>query len=566
MNTNQKELKITAFRGVCAKPGREALLTQGEAVQMLNFRVDENGYLKKRSGYARICTLPVKPSGICYCKLDTDTEYAWYLVCQNTLYRYVPAYAKLQTVAQLPSAGTSAQVEMFFSHGALYFLDGKEYSVCHGAQITPVEGYIPLRFCAVDPATGIGNEQEAVNLLSAYGRATFRFRTDTDTFTLPESAAGVLWVKRGGLTCMDFTVVEAPGTDGRMAVKMQTAFLPSEEYVEICYRRLAPSGREKLTACPHVYRYGGSGDVRLLFFGGDGGQVWFSADAAQGPTYVPQDAHFIVGRGQEPVTGVCRCFDHLLLFTAHQVWSAAYQSAQKNFALYLLRGDLGNLSPNSVQSIGRQTYSCDGKAVYRWEAASVQGEHKCTRISDPITGQLSETAFAGVRTAVNYLTGELFLQTDTQLWIYQCEQDVWYRYDGIDADGFCSAAGAIGFYRDCGLFCMDDDCCDDDGETIVAVWEGEIPRFTEDGRRRNLLCASVTLFSKEPTEVSVVFTGDRTVMRFPHVRCGQEARYGQTVPLGARLILTNRLKVRITAEDACDVGVCGLQLWLYEER
>ncbi len=484
----------SSFTGIAGTEGVYPDFSLGQAARMRNFRIDNLGRLRRRDGYRLLCECKDTVRGCCYGRLSAIRDPALYYCTATGIYSFEEGagiHHKLHTV----SIGEAwEEVTMFLLGGKLYLLGAGKYYRCDYHTIEEVQGYFPLRYRDLDPTTGAGKEAEAPNALTRMCLARYSPKTPSSIFLLPESAIAVEWVKVGG----QFTSfqVEAGFYDAaRLQVVLEITVPASQDAVELCYRDAREERRDKVLNNPHVYRYGGSDDLRLFFYGNEEAKIYYSADLSShkdAPAYFPYDNCLQVGRGGNSVTGVVRRYDHLLIHTETETFAA--QRKEEGYRLYLVEDKVGCAGYGKSFEIGKDSLTVCSSGVYRLKPQGNLGNRIAQRISEEIASQEGADVLCDAMTLCDPIRQEVWFVTRDLIWIYQYENKVWYQFDRPEAEAFLYCGGVC-FRRGKRIYRYEGGLDTDLGEPILALWEsGPIsPAKARRPLREGAICCYSTL-------------------------------------------------------------------------
>lgn len=157
-------LNIEKFLGINESPDGDSGLKMGEAAEMYNFRITEEGNLKKMRGYS----LVTSDEGA----EDIDGMIWWddllIFVTDGKVFTWDGTdQTELTFFPELSL--TAGKVTLFVFDDKLYFLNGSQYLYWGGGTeyIKNVAGYVPTVLIASTPASGAGTLYEAINQLTA---------------------------------------------------------------------------------------------------------------------------------------------------------------------------------------------------------------------------------------------------------------------------------------------------------------------------------------------------------------------------------------------------------------
>ena len=149
-------------------------LSKADAI--VNFRVNDAGFLEKRTGTALTLTLPARIRGAL--TVPTADSEIIYLVSGSSLYRVTftdgtPSAESLGTLTGAVFMSPTERAELFMFAGKLCVLAGGEYfSYSSDSGLKKVEGYVPLIYRSCNHS-GVGTPFERINLLTNKVRAGY---------------------------------------------------------------------------------------------------------------------------------------------------------------------------------------------------------------------------------------------------------------------------------------------------------------------------------------------------------------------------------------------------------
>jgi len=176
-------LKIENFLGINESPDGDSGLKMGEAADMVNFRITEEGNLKKMHGYSLFASEGAAAiDGLIF--WDDLLVFA----TDGSVFSFDGA-TKTALSFDTDVTLTAGKVSMFVFDEKLYFLNGYEYLYWEGGTevIKAVTGYVPTVSIASNPATGGGTTYEAVNQLTSQRIQKFNGDASATVYHLSET-------------------------------------------------------------------------------------------------------------------------------------------------------------------------------------------------------------------------------------------------------------------------------------------------------------------------------------------------------------------------------------------
>ncbi len=458
------------FTGIAGIEGAYPDFYAGQAERMRNFRIDNLGRLRRRDGYRHLCTLPQEVRAYCYGKMSSAYNDTLYYCTADAVYGYDTVSMSAIKLHDITVGEVWDPMTIFLLGGKLYLLGGGQYYRCDHGSLEEIQGYLPLRYRNVNPIDGKGEEKEAPNALTRLCRALYSPKENSSIFLLPEVATGVEWVKVGGQT-VPFQTETGFYDPVRIQVALEISVPPSVESVEICYRDARADRRQEILYSPCAYRYGGSDDLRLFFYGNEGACVYYSADLSShsdAPAYFPYDNCLKVGKGESPVTGIVRRYDHVLIHTATETFAA--QRKDGSYRLYLVHDRIGCVGQGKCFELGKDSLTVSQDGVYRLKPEGSLGNWVAEKISDAILGKEDPQVLCNAQVVCDPIHKEVWFATGEVIWVYQYENKVWYQFDRPLLHRLLYF-GSVCFEKDNVIYRYEGDCNTDLEEPILALWE-----------------------------------------------------------------------------------------------
>lgn len=462
----EKMFTVNRFLGLHESSDGDTQLKMGEASELVNFKITEDGHLKIRDG--------VEPVALEY---DHLTEYnqeimgVWsgyvgkeiFLVIatctpENVKYEadYIYIYRKdvngtYTGVSSLknPFEWTTGKV-LFFNFG------GNLYALCKAGYIKikkeeaqntfspePVAGYIPLVITAAAPAGG-GTTMEPINRLTDLRRIQYSADGSSTAYKLPNEADTVTALSINGKP----VTVSTNGSFDSTAHIFTFRTPPAEgiNNVGFTYRANPENGsalRAKVLGMRYCETYNGSSDTRLFLYG-DGTNVCIYSGVPESgepsAEYFPDLYEVRVDSNDSPITGMIRHYSRLLVFKPDGTFSISYDAltladgtVTAGFYVRTINRELGNQAMGQVQQVYNYPRTFANGTIYDWKITSsyYRDERYAKIVSSPVHLTLRGAdpdrvvAFDDNRTQEYYL----FLN-DSQgtVLVHRYLLDAWYIY------------------------------------------------------------------------------------------------------------------------------------------
>lgn len=547
---SKQSLYTDCFRGMGASGQKTPLLSEGYATDICNFRIDSQGHLVRREGYRKLCDLPADLRGFYYGRSPASQENAAFALVGTQLFRLRDGQSEWELLCTLPMATASGEVTIFFLSERIYLLDGNDYYYWDNGGSGYVPGYVPLGFSECNPASGIGVACEAHNALSNYMRVQYSLSESGRVFVLPEVAERVAWVKVQG-EYVSYQVERAFFDNNRWQINLDNVAPSGKNIVEICYALYETGARAEVLQNTRVFMYGGSDDLRVFFYGSGAAAVYYSVSLLQNThaaEYIPLGG--IIRVGTCAVTGIVRCYDHLLIQTQKETFTAR-QSGQQ-YLLYLVNADVGCQSIGYAQAIGQDTVTVSGGRIYRLVGTSREGDRVAHRIDDCVYASMPSLK-EGV-CCVNDKDSEVWFATQDSIFVYQYASGGWYRFDIGAVDAFFSAPdGTRGFLRKNSLYLFDEKAKDDDGSPTKAHASFAPISF---GRRAPIVESAICVKGEGSARL-VLKTGTSTTdqLFYACAKGALQPMQTQRVRMGA----ADSHTVCVKSRDRVTISFCGVR-------
>ena len=514
--TEEKVYSIQKWLGLNQAGDGDTNLKMGEASEMVNFRVTNDGALKKRPGMKALHDFGGEING------------AWHGYVGGAEYTVVSAGGKLYTVdvaeRTVSEIGTvaDAHTEFFGFSEKLYILDGTQYQVWAGGESSaaPVAGYVPVVLVNTAPSGG-GTELQAVNKLTPKRRVWFSPDGTATDFVLPEKAiAAVTSVKNRatGDTITEFTADTASGK-----VTFSSAPAAGTNTIEITYVSAGDGSEVKKMRFAEIYN--GATDNRVFLYGDGSNRALYSGlDYDGNPTaeYFPDLNVLDIGDANTPVTQLIRHYSRLIAFKTDSAYSVQYgqitlSDGRETAAFYWspINRAIGNCAPGQVRLVDNNPLTLFNNSVYRWVNSGgyssnlTVDERQAKRVSDRVWKTLCGMDLERAYCFDDNERKEWYCVCGENAAVYNYGLNVWYVYESfpvrymVEFDG--RLFGALG-----GKFVeIADEFRNDCGDSISARWASGNMAFGADYRRKYSAMLWVGISPVAGGELGVTIETDR---------------------------------------------------------
>jgi hypothetical protein len=489
---------ISRWLGLNENPDGDTGLKAGEAAEMTNFRITQDGNLQLRPGFktihsSRIWSGAVRGiwNGFVY-----GTQYTVF-AAGGGLYKYD---FETNTATSILGAGltlSDADVFFFGYSGRLYAINGHEYIEWDGqSPAKNVEGYRPLVAVAVGP-TGGGTALEQVNKLCGLRRVWVSPDGSATVFVLPERGiASVDYVRdRATGQPVSFTYSAEDGT-----VTFASAPDVGTDTIEIGYTHPV-SFRDEALAMRFAEIYNGATDNRVFLYGDGSNRAIYSGldyDGRERADYFPDMNVLDVGTANTPITALVRHYSQLAVYKSDSSYSVRYgtlglEGGALTSAFYITPANraLGNEAPGQALLVENSPRTLASSAVYEWRNYSsysanlTSDERQAHNISSRVHATLSKLDLTLARTYNDRDGREYYILLDGVAVVNNYASDAWYIYRGFDFTHLFTVSGELyGCLPSGDLAHISRRYQNDDGAAIDALWRSGSMSFARDWRKK----------------------------------------------------------------------------------
>ena len=509
-------LNIERFLGINESPDGDSGLKIGEAAEMYNFRITEEGNLKKLNG----CSLYT--SDIAAANIDGMTIWGdlFIYVTNGKVYTYDgedTTELDFDTGVTL----TAGKCTLFVFEDKLYILNGNEYLSWSGGatDIVEVTGYVPTVLIASDPADGSGTEYEPINQLTGQkiqkfngDNATLIYRlyeTDIDSVDLVIADGAELTVTT------DYTVNLTNGT-----VTFDAA--PDEGLDNVSIKWTKSGTTNNIVGMKYVSFFGGENNTRVFVYG-DGTNTIYYSELETGSTvvsaeYFPELNRMDIDLDDVAITSLVPYYGRLFIFKEDSIYYCTDS---------YLTADDGNIitsfpTRNVTKSVGCTVYngaiaipnaivfpSADG--IYIAKGGYVYEQMSESLISERVDNTYKGFTKSNILTMNNQKLGECWFIDDEDVIVYNYRNDTWYKFNILEAaKSVYYNDGDIYFGNDGGEIFLFDTSLSFNGEEIGAYWESGAMDFGFFNRKKFIDRIWLTLKGESNSRVTLDLESDVT--------------------------------------------------------
>lgn len=513
---NEKIVGIQKWLGVNQAGTDDTSLKLGEASGMRNWRVTQDGALRKRPGMKAVHTFPGEIQGT-WCGY-VGGEYVQVAAAAGKLWKIgFPATTAVSELGALADAHT----EFFGFREKLYILNGTQYKVFDGHTLADVTGYVPTVLVGVG-ADGSGTELEQINKLSS--KRKYRIATDgkSTVYVCPESGTLSVSVKNRATGA-----ALAAGTDYTFAegkITFTSAPPAGADVYEVEYT-VASDDSGAVRAMKFSELYNGSTDNRVFLYGDGSNKALYSGlDIDGNPTaeYFPDMNVLDIGDENTPITAMIRHYSRLLAFKEDSAYSVQYGTVTNAegkiipaFYWTQVNKAIGNIVPGQVRLVDNSPYTMFGESVYTWKNNSSYSsnltidERQAKRISDRVWKTLQSFDLRQAYCWDDNDRKEWYCVSGDMAVVHNYGLNVWYLYTNFPVKHFYRVYGRLIGARGNTLVEISDAFRSDCGEAIDARLESGNMHFGADCMRKYSAMLWIGLVPTHAGSMTVTVMTDR---------------------------------------------------------
>ena len=417
------------------------------------------------------------------------------VACDNTLWRiYSPTGSNpyAVTIGSVGGIRTDKGVSFLPWDDDLYILNGFDYYVYDGNDLTTVTGYRPLVAIAISPLLdGVGAESgettgEYVNRLNGLRRVWISpDGNENKTFQLPEkNLASVDYVRRrtNPSATINFSADLSAGQ-----VTISSTLAKGVNTYEIGYT-MSTTYRSQVTGNLFAELFSGTQDTRIFLYGDGTNRALYSGmdtDGMPRADYFPDSYEVRVGAGNTPITAMVRHYSTLITYKPNECWSLQHgivelATDELTPAVYSqpVNRDIGNVAPGQVRLVNNDPISLHRHELYDWSNSSYytsnlsRDERQAKRISDKVQKSIRSLALKSAKTWDDNDNQEYYVAYNGTAIVWNYANNTWYKYTNFPMACMCNFQGNLYMGSTDGtVYLLTDNQRTDDGDEVVASWK-----------------------------------------------------------------------------------------------
>lgn len=543
---NRNIFTINKFSGL-NKSVTPSQIENNQSPDMLNLELDEAGALNKRTGYKKIFNSLIGSEqwsaaqwSSAYWEgdsgADTKINNLWaYRKSDGSIERLLSHGAKLykwddtgNQPTEISGGMADAVAGSFQVDSKIYFVDGTNYKTYNGTSLTDatIGAYIPTVTLGRTP-TGGGTPNEQWNLIGAGFKDSFSSNGSATVYTLSYSGldATTVLCTIAGVTKTEgthFTVDRTAGTVNFAAgTSPNGAPASGTNNVVITAYKTQSAKANEIKNCTLATLYGGSNDTRILLSGNPNylNKTYRSGINASGyadPTYFPENTYSLVGANNDPIQGMVKQYDSLIVYKQNAPHSLNYElnNGVGVFTSKPVNDSVGLYARNTLQLCDNAPIGLHKDGVYRLIQSNTRDERNMQHISEAIDSDLLSESNLSSAVAYDY-DGKYYLTINNNCYVYDYRSDIWYKWDNIKASCFLEYNGYLYFGSNAdGLVYRfyrpgETGAYSDDGEAINSYWFSKLLTFDADTYLKIIDRCYVNIKPNSATSVDIYYSNDR---------------------------------------------------------
>ena len=521
-------LKITRWLGLNENPDGDTQLNTGEAAEMQNFKITQDGNLQLRPGMRPIHSVrawdgPIR--GVWH-GLVAGAEVTAFSA-GGRLWAYDFETNEAQEILHPGTVFTDESAFFFGFSEKLYIMNGREYLEWDGS-LPPeggavrVEGYRPLVQVA-SPPDGGGTSLEQINKLNGRRRVWCSPDGSARLFQLPETDLGTVDYVRDIATG-----AEIPGYSADTAAGTVTfANAPAAETnsIEIGYT-VTENFRRQAEAMRFSESYNGGTDNRVFIYGDGTNRAFYSGLDYNGTPradYFPDLNVLDVGTANTPVTAMIRHYDRLAVFKTDSAYTVSYgaislEDGRTTAAFYVttVNRAVGNAAPGQVQLTLNNPRTLFSSAVYEWRNYSAYSanlttdERQSKNISRRVFSTLGGMNLAKAFAFDDSMLQEFYIVEGGTAVVNSYATDTWFVYRDFDVTCLFRVGGDLyGATAGGDIVSISRTHTSDGGRPINAVWRSGSIALGRDWQKKYISRLFVTMKPEPKSHVTASIRTNR---------------------------------------------------------
>jgi hypothetical protein len=545
--------KVNKFKGV-NKSVTPSQIDDGQSPDMLNFLLDSEFALDKRTGYYALFDKllgaytwadgewssaawtsgtednPVKGLFL-YRKSDGNIERLMFQ--GGSLYKWTDTTNTLIYTGLADTIPTTFQVNDIF-----YFMDGTGYYSYNGTTVSDMTGanaYAPTITLGRAP-TGGGTANEQLNLIGTGFKDSFSGNGSSTTYTLSYAglASTTVTCTIGGVAKTEGTHFTVDRTNGTVNFSAGTSphgapASGTNNVVITAYKTWDDytTRKEKIIKCTLSIFFGGTNDTRVLVSGHPTLKniVYRSSLTSAGyadPTYFPENTYSLVGANNESILNVAKQYDTLIIVKESTTYTMAYEinGGTAQYTTKPINDTVGIYAKNSLAILDNNPTFVSNKGVYQLIQGQVRDERNMKHLSENIDEDLLNEANLDDAVGYDFDKKYYICLPSGKTYVYDYAAKEWLIWNNIKASCFYDEGNYLYFgASDCGCvykFKKVDDvgAFYDDGAAINSYWKSKVFNLKRGDFQKLIDRLIITLKPYSISSAKIYYSADKKVSKY----------------------------------------------------
>ena len=507
-----------------------------------NFRIEADGSLSKRCGFAPLLELPEGKLRAIHAVSDARI----FALIENKLYELDLTLNTCSLKATLTESDTDAC--FFYYDNNLHLIDGTELYAYDGTEFKAVYGYVPLYGKEWHPSTK-GEVYEPINAFSPCLRVSYRIdSTETETLELPFEGESLQLALVNGVAAGTYMFRIASSNHSQISMTKTYAV---GDVIEIFYtpstEKIAEA-RAKAVAHTKAATFGvGSGGASTSFlalYGGENKSELYVSRYVEtdsfalaksvysdiSPLYVVVEDAISTDQGKNGITATCRSGSRLAVFTDDATYMLGV-SNEHSMQLIPVSHTEGCSVKDGAIPFENSPVTFSGKEILIWTPSTLyDDEYIAKSISSPVSELMTSVSSVGSAAYFKSKNEIWFYRSgDTRIWIYNTLHKCWYSFDGFTPDLMLELGEKMVFLSGTTLYGFSDELSYDVGESgekpIRAMLQSSLIDFGTINRKKRLSRVFISLSPEAEVLLAISDANGNEIASFLRDKKGEAVGY-----------------------------------------
>lgn len=468
-----------------------------------NFRIKNDGSLKKRGGYRHI--------GACPTGSIVDIWYDEEICTDNKCLYFTDSKSVIATDLKTGESNSvtifsdaEPEGKFFYDQGSLYLKNSKKIYRISNSSINSVTGYVPL--LGKDWGTSYPGEiYQPRNLLHNRVRISYKI-PETHTAMLPTlyPVASVTSLYRNG------TLVAK--TEYSIDTRFNTININSveagDEFLAVVNLSATSPNKELFLASQNFTVHENINGSQIYAWNTKSKNLIFSSTYVSeddfndseavcpnhGRLYFTDDNIICVGNENSVVTAIIKYYDKLLVFSKKEAWLIDPKPVDGNKPYSIkINSHEGCYNSDAYTIVNGILYTVGSRGLLRWDIdPEYPSRSNVKLVSEEITEHLTKDFLSNAFLFYSSSTNEIWLYSNTpgkKIYVYDLSNKNWVAFSNLSPHQFFEFDGKAYFHDRNDIFCFSEDC-DSDIESsgaktaIIGRFESGVLSFDSTDKKR----------------------------------------------------------------------------------